>query len=51
VGIVRGGGFVCEGWWENISVYTKVSLVRDWILSVTDKKNIPKGKIEAVAMP
>jgi hypothetical protein len=35
----------------NITVYTKVSAVRDWILTVSGVKNIPKGTIKAVAMP
>jgi hypothetical protein len=37
--------------WNYLSVYTKVSAVRDWILAICGIKDIPKGTIEAVAMP
>jgi hypothetical protein len=39
------------GWRDNTSFYTKIYYVRNWILAVTGIKDIPKGTIEAVAMP
>jgi hypothetical protein len=47
---VRGGSGGC-GFGYNIKAYTKVSLLRDWIMTIIRSKNIPVGKIEAVAMP
>jgi hypothetical protein len=38
------------GWYENLSVYIKVSDVKDWILAICGIKDIPKGTIKAVAI-
>jgi secreted trypsin-like serine protease len=51
VGIVGDRSYGSCGSGNNVSVYTRVSSVRAWILSISAIKDIPNGMIKAVAMP